>query len=892
MSSPLKNDPGCTACKLHQTTSRVCVLGLGPKRSDVMIVGEAPGGNEERTSVPFSGKAGQLLTQLLEENGLDREDLFVCNAVSCRPPENRTPTKGEIKACKKWLDYQIAMVKPKYVLLLGNVPLQSITGSAGITKRRGKPFEKDGIIFLPAFHPAFILRDPSHEDTFSKDIQLFKDIIDFGGIPEEKELSYRSVLTDDDYQDMLEDLKGTVAFDIETNQLYPWRHQLVDKKTKKMSPGTTPKIISMGFATSRTQWCLPVNHRESPWSKGDLQDMIEEIAERLGDAILVTHNGKFDLLWVLVHFGVQLENSFDTMLAHYMLDENDRHGLKYLAMKFLGAPDWEIDVNEKQGEAPWHRHAKYLAHDVYYTRKLRFLFGKMLNRDQEVRQVFREILMPCSNLFVEVEYEGVCVNYDKFEEAETFLRDQYNTALADLKKWEPPFVLDSKGRKQPFNWGSSTQLASLLFGKPKEGIPYGLGIAPLDLTAAGKPSCSESVIKRIDHPCTGSLLKFREAKQQLSFFIDGWKPYLHQKEDGQYYLHPSFKLHGTVTGRLSCENPNLQQVPRDPRIRSLITAKPGWTLIEADLSQIELRIAAELANERAMIHAFRTGVDVHWLTAIREISRGGGLKDLVIKTAEALSKGTRLSYSQSIDILLKMGPGAAEGINKEWKEYRKKAKAVNFGYLYGMWWKKFKIYARDNYGVNVTDEQAQASREAFFDLYGDLPEWHNRQRRYARKFGYVRSLSGRKRRLPEARMVGDDPFTKAKRQEAERQAINSPVQSFANDINLMAAIQLRKEFGRRVVRIVGTVHDAILCVVRDDYVPRVYKRLLEIMSGPEMFDDFDIELAVPIEAEAKIGPWSSGISLEEWEERYGKVKHEESRREGKGSRRAGRAERV
>jgi DNA polymerase-1 len=185
-----------------------------------------------------------------------------------------------------------------------------------------------------------------------------------------------------------------------------------------------------------------------------------------------------------------------------------------------------------------------------------------------------------------------------------------------------------------------------------------------------------------------------------------------------------------------------------------------------------------------------------------------------------------------------------------------------------MWWKKFKIYARDNYGVNVTDEEAQASRVAFFDLYGDLPEWHRRQKRYARRHGYVVSMSGRKRRLPAAKLAGDDPYTKAIRQEAERQAVNSPVQSFANEINLMAAIQLRKEFPRRVLRIVGTVHDAILMEVRNDWVERVYKRTLEIMQRPALFDDFDIELEVPIMAEAKIGPWADGISLEKWLEEY------------------------
>lgn len=842
----MRNDPDCQLCRLSQTTDRVCILGTGPSRSQIMIIGEAPGADEERTGKPFTGKSGQLLSELLEDAGIDRSEVYICNAVSCRPPGNRSPTKGEIKACKKWLSYQIAMVKPRYVLILGNTPLMAITGKQGITKRRGRPWKENGIFWLPSFHPALILRDPEQKHLVVKDLRLFSEMIAFGGIPEEEELNVKSIFTEDDFNQMLRDLKGAVSFDIETNQLYPWRHMIVNKD-KSLTPGQEPKVISIGLGTRKNQWCLPVNHPQSPWSPEELEEMIEAIFHRLEDCSKVMHNGKFDSLWMRVHYGLELEVDFDTMLAHFLIDENSRHGLKELAMRLLGAPDWEISVDKKQGNSTWKEHSKYLAHDVFYTRQLYFLLNKMLRKERDVKRVFDKIMMPCVNMFIDIEFHGVHVDQSKFDEAEAYLRNRHNEALAKLKEWEPPYVLTPKGKKIPFNWGSTKQLAKLLFED--------LGIQPLDRTKTGAPSTSESVINRLDHDCVGDLLRFREARQQLSFFIDGWKPYLVKGR-----LHPSFKLHGTVTGRLSCENPNLQQVPRDPRIRTLITAPKGWSLIEADLSQIELRIAAELANERTMLEAFRTGVDIHWMTAMREIARGGGLSDLVLRTAKALNKGTKLSYSQSISLLLKMGPGAAEGIASEWKEYRKKAKAVNFGYLYGMWWKKFKIYARDNYGVTVTDLEAKASRIAFFDNYSDLPPWHARQKRYARKHGYVVSLSGRKRRLPAARMSEDTP----ERREAERQSINSPVQSFGNEINLMAAIQLWKEFPRRVLRIVGTIHDAILVEVRDDWVERVYNRLLEIMANPKLFEDFDIELGVPLLAEAKIGPWAAGMSLDEW----------------------------
>ena len=271
-----------------------------------------------------------------------------------------------------------------------------------------------------------------------------------------------------------------------------------------------------------------------------------------------------------------------------------------------------------------------------------------------------------------------------------------------------------------------------------------------------------------------------------------------------------------------------------------------------------------------MIHAFVNGIDIHWLTAISEIERGGGMKDLVLDTARTWKQDKTLNYSQSIKVLLEMGPDEAVEIRKEWKELRKKAKAVNFGYLYGMWWKRFKDYARDSYGVILEDEEAEASRNAFFDNYKDLPNWHNRQRKFVRRHGYVPSLTGRKRRLPDAMLdPSRSPEHKMKKQQAERQSINSPVQSYANDHNLMSALQLRKEYSRKYVRMCGTVHDAILLRVKNEKVEEVYTRLLEIMSSPSLLDDFGIELSVPIEADGSIGPWGAGVSLKKWREANG-----------------------
>lgn len=816
----------CTLCPLHKTTERVCIIPPY-KKTEVMIIGEAPGANEERTGEFFSGKAGQLLTKLLDKAGIERSDVYITNAVHCRPPDNRTPTKKEINACKDWLDQEIARIKPKYILLLGNTPLISVLGEKGIRKLRGKPIIKEGVIYLPTYHPSYALRDPTQEPTLQADINTFKSLIDFKGLPKEQALNIRIVRNKEDLEEMCYDISGNsiVSFDLETTGLYSFTNE--------------GQITSFGVGTHEYQWILPLHHRDSPWKNYDHKPLIKKVLKAASGAKMCAHNGKFDALWLFNKYRLLWKPDFDTMLAHFILDENSRHGLKLLANIFCGAPDWDIDKDQKAGAATLEDLARYHAHDLYYTRRLKFIFEKMLKKDASLHKVFHKLLMPVSSMFIDIELEGVLIDKNKFQEVEQILRKRIAESKAKMDKYAPDL-----------NWASTKQVGELLFGK--------LGLNPLDKTAGGKNSTSESVLKRLAdmHEIPREMMNFREANQQLSFFIEGWKPWL-----CDWRLHPTFKLSGTVTGRLSSDSPNLQQVPRDPFIRSLIVAPDGWELVESDLSQIELRIAAELAQEKNMLYAFQTGEDVHWKTAIREIYRGQGYVKEVIKTANLLGK-KNLTYSGAIELMLKAGHEACIEVMPMWKEARKKAKAVGFGYLYGMWWKKFIIYARDNYGVKVTELEAQESRGAFFDLYPSFPDWHIKQKKFAKANGYVRSLTGRMRRLPAAarKPVGYD----YDHEEALRQSINSPVQSFASDLNLMAALEMHSTFDPSYYRIIGTVHDSILQYVRKDKLKEVVPKIKKIMSHPKLMDDFGIRLSVPIEAEVSIGAWGASLAEKDY----------------------------
>src|SRR6266496_595123 len=159
-SSPLDHlaDHDCELCELHMHTSRVCVMGRGDPKSRIMIVGEAPGGNEERTGRVFSGAAGQLLDGALVESGIPPNGVYITNAVKCRPPDNRAPEPSELKACNDYLRAEIREVDPTHILLLGNHALKSVARRSGITKQRGvrlavKGYE--GRTIMAAFHPAY-----------------------------------------------------------------------------------------------------------------------------------------------------------------------------------------------------------------------------------------------------------------------------------------------------------------------------------------------------------------------------------------------------------------------------------------------------------------------------------------------------------------------------------------------------------------------------------------------------------------------------------------------------------------------------------------------------------------------------------------------------------------
>ena len=157
------------------------VFGDGNPDTDLMIVGEAPGAREDATGIPFVGASGKKLTAILKETGIDRKDVYIANVVKCRPPGNRTPTEVEIVKCGPYLNLQVNIIKPKYILTLGNVATNFFLKiGGGITKLRGRIFNYQGIKLFPTFHPSYLLKHPEAESIFRKDIAHLKEVMENG----------------------------------------------------------------------------------------------------------------------------------------------------------------------------------------------------------------------------------------------------------------------------------------------------------------------------------------------------------------------------------------------------------------------------------------------------------------------------------------------------------------------------------------------------------------------------------------------------------------------------------------------------------------------------------------------------------------------------------------
>ena len=521
--------------------------------------------------------------------------------------------------------------------------------------------------------------------------------------------------------------------------------------------------------------------------RDEFRVLVKSLKER--KAKFIWQNGKFDTLFIYQKMKIKLPITEDVMLMGTAYDLAEKHGLKAMAQMYLKVPDWDIPKKEKlsgNNETV----EPYLRLDLKYTWMLYKFFRKHMTPSQ--KKIYKKILLPAYLMYRDVEKTGIYIDLDAYKEVKKKYKKLEEKNLKDLKD------------HYNINWNSSQQKVDVLFSEDKEGLPV------LKVTPAGKPSADASVCKRLaaqGYEIPQMILDYSAANTLNKMFLNRWGD--DASFDGR--IHPSFNLTNVISGRTSCQNPNLQQVPRTKDVRALFTAPEGKVFFEADYSQLELRIAAHYAKEPTMLKIYREGGDIHTETA--RVMTGG---------------------------------------REPTKDERSKAKAVNFGFLYGMMAKKFVEYAYNSYGQTFTQAEAEAYRNAFFAKYSRLLSWHKEQEEICEMLGGVPNMFGRFRKLPK---IYSDKYYE--RLEAVRRAINTPVQGTGSDILLSAALEVHQTLSEYGLRIVGTVHDSILGEFYEKDVDWIVPEIQRIMAHPKLLDVFGVELDVALEADVGIGPWGS-----------------------------------
>lgn len=826
----MPRNPNCELCELHHSSKNVCIMGHGD--GEAFIVGEAPGKEEGRTGKPFMGQSGKLLRGMLADVGID--DAYITNAAKCRPPNNRKPEPSELAACKPYLLEEIEERKPKVILLLGAVAMKSCIGKTGITEMNGQLVTKNGQDYLCAFHPAYILRDPSKTDSLHMALSRYAASLK-GELS--TEMPPWQPIDHSTFDEFINDWvrADTFAFDVET----------AGEKEGDGLRWWTPEfdITSIAFSLSglnfiEKNWGLALaGHPKHVLSRDLCQELLQWLVDHQGDKRGIAWNGKFDNNCLQAAYGLRFRLDSDAMLAHHVIDENTTHQLKSNARSELGAPDYDLSTKEKRNTSlvPIRRLLAYNAGDSAYTRRLDSMFMKRM--DESEQWYYNRVHMPIARAYEEIERNGLYVDLTRLNQMEEDVRGKLELSLVKLNK--------IAGRE--INWNSPVQIASLLFGD--------LGLTPTVLTDKGNPSTGEEALIDIDHPITKALEEYRNHEKFLSTYIG------RKQEDGTYaggwrefmegpHLYLSTKLHGTVTGRFSSR---LHQVPRDGVVRECITAPPGWKHGVLDLNQAELRTIAIVAREPEMLRCFRENEDIHLKTLMAAVQSGGGeYVELVLQTGEKIAK-KKLDFNDSIEAIwnyAKYDPELIVKLDKAWKEARKKAKGINFGFVFDQSPPGFINYAKMKYGFEPTLPEATQFHSTFFDLYQALVAWHERQRKLVRQDGFVRDLLGMKRRLP-----GIYSSDRKLVSEAERQSINAPIQGFIGRYKAMILLEMHQSFPRNMLRVNGEVHDSVLFWYKDDSIlPELYERA----ENPALAKEAGLNFPIPMSISLELGRWGAG----------------------------------
>jgi len=733
----------CEECPLAVGGKLVPSLVPSSGKAKVAFVGEAPSQADTRTGTIFTGPSGKLLNIVMHHHGIERSDVVMTNACMCRPADGKAPPKSAIMACRPRLLAELQEAGVETAVALGNTAAEALTGQSKVTQLRigpGKEYSYlDGVRVICTINPAAALRQG---DQFPFIVQ------DIGKIDAEPTpWSAPDYVVADDEDTALAYLKqvldrtppdGVLVVDIESN---------IEKDVSFEVPSQHKLLcIGIGYAPNKV---LVIGEKALESEK-----VHDALADTLNARKLVCQNGKFDLKG-LYHTVGPLELWFDTMLASYVFDERSQiHGLKYQASEYLGAPQYEEEIKpyvtagSGYGSIPRDILYKYNAYDVASTYSLWGMYERRFSNHpagEELRKV-HDYLVAASNQLMYVELNGIAIDRTYLQT----LDREYVESLVDIR------AQITKTTGMEINPNSPMQVKKYFLTK---GIDMASTDAAhlqalVDMPAGKLPQDEDEVRAFLD-----LLLKHRSEAKMHGTYVKGIAKRMYAGR-----VFPTFLLHGTTSGRLSCRNPNLQNIPRDSKLRKqFVPTKEENRFIQLDYAQAELRVLSFLAQDSYFRGIFNDGtIDV--------------FDDLTPRLfGEHLTKES-------------VGPA-------KWKEMRIRVKAFVYGLNYG---RGAGTIAEE---FDMTLEEANRLKRNFFEVIPEIVAFQEETKRMVRAGEDLVTPWGRHRRYA--------LITKENEHNVMNEALSFLPQSTASDMCLLALTWTRPQIkGLGFIR--NIVHDSLL----------------------------------------------------------------------------------
>lgn len=725
------------------------------------------------------------------------------------------------RVLKKDVDIEFDPSKYDWVILVGADTCKYFTKISSVSDYSGKIVEDK---FIPIINPAMLSFKPEAERLWQ---DSKKSLIGYVTGKVQK-LSYDSskaygITTEEEalkfIQAAIDSPNSFFAIDSETTGLYPRNGH--------------PLGISISYEKDHGAYidCECIT-----------QEVHDKIQELFFKKTAIFHNAKFDRGFFVYHFGWVINKYDDTMLLHYLLDENPgTHGLKQLAIKHTIYGDYEKDLSDFIDEyrkkhgilkedftydlIPFDIIKTYAAIDAIVTFLLYIKFKPAINKNAKLLWVYDNILIPGSSFLEDIQSNGVPFDKERLVKAQKMMQTDIDNAVAEMYK-DPKIKQFEEFQGKPFNPNSTQQLRKLLFDFLK--------LSPTGkMTGTGADSTDAEVLETLaqEHPVPGLILNIRKKSKIKNTYLDKILPQL----DRDLRLRTNFNLQSTTSGRLSSSGKmNMQQLPRDnPAVKGCIKAREGYKIVSVDLTTAEVYVAAVLSGDKALMDVFASGGDFHSTIA-------------------------KLVFNLSCPV---------EEVKVKYKLLRQAAKAVTFGIMYGAgsakiaWQVTKEARSDDPNAPEFTKAQADKVIKDYFKKFHRLAAWISINQDFIAKNGYIYSHFGRKRRLPNAHssdrgMAGH----------TIRSGINFLVQSVASDINLLAAIDMNryiKETGMGAI-IFALVHDSILAEVPINEVDHYVEMLTSFIKA-----DRGISIpGSPIGCDFEVGDDYSFGKYEEYEKEW------------------------